>query len=111
MPPTRTVTWSITSGSEFASADANGLVTANGTVTVRATSVANGERHGEIEITVNYAIAVQEIIVATEGVPAEITKMSGTGNCPQSIIKHLNFYVVKSFTNPAPPPLMYYHKT
>ncbi len=75
------VIWSITSGSEFASVDANGLVTAiaNGTVTVRATSVANGELYGEIEITVNYVIAVQDIIVATEGgVPAEIAEMSGT---------------------------------
>ncbi|WP_185965501.1 beta strand repeat-containing protein [Flavobacterium zepuense] len=49
------VTWSITTGAAFATVDANGLVTAtaNGTVTVRATSVADATKFGEMAITVN----------------------------------------------------------
>jgi len=49
------VTWSIISGSAFATIDANGVVTAtaNGTVTVRATSVADATKFGELTVTVN----------------------------------------------------------
>lgn len=48
------VTWSVPSGSEFVSVNASGTVTAvaNGTATVRATSVADATKFGEIEITV-----------------------------------------------------------
>jgi len=48
------VTWSITSGSEFATISSNGLVTAsaNGTVTVRATSVADATKFGELNVVV-----------------------------------------------------------
>ncbi|MFA7445664.1 MAG: GEVED domain-containing protein, partial [Flavobacteriaceae bacterium] len=49
------VTWSVVSGENFASVDENGLVTAiaNGTATVRATSVEDDTIFGEIEITIN----------------------------------------------------------
>jgi uncharacterized protein YjdB len=49
------VTWSITSGNTFASVAANGLVTAvaNGTVTVRATSVADATKYGELNVVIN----------------------------------------------------------
>ncbi|SFQ47135.1 GEVED domain-containing protein [Flavobacterium akiainvivens] len=51
------VTWSIATGSEFATVSATGVVTAaaNGTVTVRATSVADTTKFGEITVTVNIA--------------------------------------------------------
>ncbi|MXN92999.1 T9SS type A sorting domain-containing protein [Flavobacterium sp. Sd200] len=48
------VMWSIVSGSDFASLSNTGLLTAasNGTVTVRATSVADDTKFGEIEVTI-----------------------------------------------------------
>lgn len=48
------VTWTIVAGSDFASLNNNGLLTAaaNGTVTVRATSVADNTKFDEIEITI-----------------------------------------------------------
>ncbi|SFQ66430.1 Ig-like domain-containing protein [Flavobacterium akiainvivens] len=64
------VTWSITSGNEFATVDANGLVTAvaNGTVTVRATSVADATKFDEIEVTINYqtVIEVESVAVSVQ---------------------------------------------
>jgi hypothetical protein len=58
------VTWSIVSGSDFASVSAIGLVTAvaNGTVTVRATSVADTTKFDEIEVTVAIASAPEYCI-------------------------------------------------
>lgn len=49
------VTWSVEEGTEFVSVDENGLVTAiaNGTATVRATSVEDETKYGEIEVVVN----------------------------------------------------------
>src|SRR5690606_21853990 len=49
------VTWTVQSGTAFASVDNTGLVTAiaNGTATIRATSVADTSVYGEITITVN----------------------------------------------------------
>ena len=49
------VTWSVQSGTAFASVDNTGLVTAiaDGTATIRATSVADTSVYGEITITVN----------------------------------------------------------
>ncbi len=49
------VTWSVASGDEFVSVNTTGIVTAiaNGTATVRATSVADITKFGELEITVN----------------------------------------------------------
>ncbi|MFA7445599.1 MAG: Ig-like domain-containing protein, partial [Flavobacteriaceae bacterium] len=78
------VTWSVESGSDFVSVNANGLVTAlaNGTATVRATSVDNTAIYDEIEVTVNYvapAIPVTAIEVTTENdVDAEIATIGGT---------------------------------
>lgn len=48
------VTWSIVSGSDFATVSPNGIVTAvaNGTVTVRATAVADATKYDEITITI-----------------------------------------------------------
>ena len=75
------VTWSIVSGSEYATVDANGLVTAtaNGTVTVRATSVVDTTKFDDIEIAISYTIAVQAVVVTTQnGVPATISTQNGT---------------------------------
>jgi uncharacterized protein YjdB len=75
------VTWSIVSGAEYATVDANGLVTAtgNGTVVVRATSAANTMLYGEITLTISYTIAVESLEVSTQNnVPAEITEIDGT---------------------------------
>jgi len=49
------VTWSIIDGSEFATINTTGLVSAaeNGTVTVRATSIADDTKFDEIEITIS----------------------------------------------------------
>lgn len=49
------VTWSVQSGSSFASVSNTGLVTAiaNGTVVIRATSVADATKYGDITVTVN----------------------------------------------------------
>ena len=61
------VTWSIVSGTEFATVDANGLVTAtnNGTVTVQAVSAENAAVADTIEITIsNQIVAVAGIIVS-----------------------------------------------
>lgn len=75
------VTWSIISGSEVATVNANGLVTAvaNGTVTVRATSVQDPSKYDDIEITVNYVIAVESIVITVEDdAAATITTENGT---------------------------------
>ncbi|PJR03971.1 GEVED domain-containing protein [Avrilella dinanensis] len=49
------VTWSVEEGTEFVSVDENGLVTAiaNGTAIIRATSVEDETKYGEIEVVVN----------------------------------------------------------
>ncbi len=49
------VTWSVISGNEFASVDANGLVTAiaNGTATIRTTSAEDNTMFDEIDVTIN----------------------------------------------------------
>src|SRR5690606_24053293 len=49
------VTWTVEAGTDFVSVDDNGLVTAlaNGTATVRATSVDNTDVYGELEVVVN----------------------------------------------------------
>lgn len=75
------VTWSVTSGSAFGSVNASGLVTAtaNGSITVRATSVADPTKFDDITVTVNAPIAVISVQVDTEDdVPAEITTQGGT---------------------------------
>lgn len=61
------IVWSIVSGSEFATVDANGLVTAinNGTVTVQAASAEDASITDTIEITIsNQIVAVAGITVA-----------------------------------------------
>lgn len=75
------VAWSITTGSDFASIDENGLVTAiaNGTVTVTVTT-ADGDFTDTIEIVVTgQVIAVTEVAVTVEN-DAEpvITTVGGT---------------------------------
>jgi len=76
------MTWSVTSGVEFASVDTDGLVTAiaNGTVVIRATSDVDDMAFGEISIVIsNQPIAVVSVTVTTEGsVPATITTEEGT---------------------------------
>jgi uncharacterized protein YjdB len=75
------VIWSVESGSEIASVDQNGLVTAlaNGIATIRATSSENDMLYDEIDVTVNYAIPVTVIEVYTQDeVPAEINTIGGT---------------------------------
>jgi len=76
------VTWTIVSGSEFATVDANGLVTAsaNGTVTVRATSQDNDTLYDEIDIVIsNQHIAVTAIAVSVkDNAAATITTNEGT---------------------------------
>jgi uncharacterized protein YjdB len=76
-----TVTWSVQSGSAFASVDENGLVTAldNGTVTVRATSTETPTVYGEITITItNQIVPVSSVVVSTQGsVPAVINTDDG----------------------------------
>lgn len=74
------VVWSITEGEEFGSVDAEtGIVTAitNGTIIVRATSVADETVYSEIEITVN--LLPNTIVVTTQDdVDAIITTEGGT---------------------------------
>jgi uncharacterized protein YjdB len=76
------VVWSVTTGSDFASVDADGLVTAlaNGTVTVRATSVEDETAYGEIEVVItNQVVEVESITVTTQGgVAATINTNGGT---------------------------------
>ena len=76
------VTWAITAGEEFASISTTGLVTAtaNGTVTVTATSVADGTLSDSIDIVItNQVVAVTAVTVTTENdVPATITINNGT---------------------------------
>ena len=78
----QTVTWSVESGSDFASVDNDGLVTAidNGTVVVRAASTENTTIFGEISITItNQTLPVVSVEVQTQGgVSAEITEDGGT---------------------------------
>ncbi len=74
------VTWSIVTGSTFASVDVNGLVTAtdNGTVTVRATSVQDPTKFDDIEITISYLIPVASVTVTVQnGAAASITAIDG----------------------------------
>lgn len=56
------VTWTSTSGSAFATVDANGLVTglSNGTATIRATSTASNTIFDEIQVLVNIPAAPVE---------------------------------------------------
>lgn len=75
------IIWTVEQGSEVASVDQNGLVTAltNGVATIRGTSAENETLFDEIEVMVNYAIAVTVVEVYTqEEVPAEITTIGGT---------------------------------
>ena len=79
----QTVTWSVVSGSEFATVDANGLVTAtaNGTVVIRATSTEDTTKFDDIEITVNYTVVIEvESVTVTvqNNAPATITTENGT---------------------------------
>jgi len=58
------VIWSVEDGSQYASVDTNGLVTAiaNGTATIRATSVENQiPIYGEIEVTINIALSTERL--------------------------------------------------
>jgi len=76
------VLWGVTSGSEFANVDANGLVTAknNGTVTIKATSIEDATKFDTIDITVSGQIVPVtsiEISVADDAEPV-ITTDNGT---------------------------------
>ena len=61
------VVWTIESGFDFASVDANGLVTAiaDGSVVVRATSVENDTLFGEITITINQNLSIDDLVKNT----------------------------------------------
>lgn len=75
------VTWAVTSGSEYASVDENGLVTAlaNGTVIVTVTTV-DGSFTDTVEIEITgQAIAVTGVTVSvSDDLPATITSNEGT---------------------------------
>ncbi|MGQ2983017.1 T9SS type A sorting domain-containing protein [Flavobacterium sp.] len=75
------VTWSVVAGSAFASVSATGVVTgtANGIVTIQATSVADPTKTDIIDVVVNFVIAAESVDVTTQGgVPATITTDGGT---------------------------------
>jgi uncharacterized protein YjdB len=75
------VTWSVPSGSGFASVNASGLVTAiaNGTATIRATSVENTAIFDEIDITINTPVAVESVVISVQGgAQPEIVTAGGT---------------------------------
>ncbi|MCW4469771.1 Ig-like domain-containing protein [Flavobacterium sp. MFBS3-15] len=75
------VTWSVVAGSNFGSVSATGVVTAtaNGILTVQATSVADPTKFDILDIVVNVPVAVVSVDVATQGgVPATITTEGGT---------------------------------
>ncbi|MDV6169486.1 Ig-like domain-containing protein [Flavobacterium sp. DG1-102-2] len=76
------VAWSITTGSEYASVDANGLVTAidNGTVSIQAVSIENAAILDTIDIVItNQVLAVASLEVSvTDNLPATITADNGT---------------------------------
>jgi len=75
------VTWSVTSGDEFASVDSDGLVTAisNGTAKIRATSAENQLIFGEIDVTINVIPDVQSVVVTVQNdATPEITTENGT---------------------------------
>ena len=70
------VTWSVISGGTSGTVSASGVVTAtaDGTITVRATSVADPTKFDEITITVAIVIPVASVEINTQGgVPATIT--------------------------------------
>lgn len=76
------VTWFITTGSEFATVDANGLVTAtaNGIVTVKAVSVARPAIVNTIDVTITNQ-TVQPVsldVTVLNGDPARIRTVGGT---------------------------------
>lgn len=78
----QSVTWSITSGPEFATVSGNGLVTAinNGTVTVQATSSIDTNISNTINITItNQVIQPESVAITTQdNVEAAITANEGT---------------------------------
>lgn len=78
----QSVIWTITSGNEFATISATGLVSAvaNGTITVKATSTVNAtiENTIDIVITNQFADAVSLAITVENGAPAKITTLGGS---------------------------------
>lgn len=75
------VTWSVVAGSNFGTVSATGVVTAtaNGILTVQATSVADPTKFDIIDVVVNVPVAVVSVDVSTQGgVPATITTEGGT---------------------------------
>jgi len=57
------VTWSVAEGSDYASVNSNGLVTAiaNGTAKIRATSIVNQSVFGEIDVTINSGLSIDNL--------------------------------------------------
>jgi len=76
----KSVTWSITSGSNFATISSSGLLTAtaDGTVTVRATANDGTGIYGEKAISISGQILVTSIAVAGENNVDTITAKDGT---------------------------------
>lgn len=75
------VIWSVVSGNSSVTLGADGLVTAvaDGTVVIRATSVADPTKFDEITITIAIVVPVTDVVISTQGnVPAEITTQGGT---------------------------------
>ncbi len=76
------VTWSVAEGVGIATVNSSGLVTAleNGTVVIRATSVAQEEVYGELSIEItNQMVDPTSVVVTTQGgVPALISVANGT---------------------------------
>ncbi|TRW26663.1 T9SS type A sorting domain-containing protein [Flavobacterium zepuense] len=82
----QTVTWSITSGSSFATITSTGLVTAtdNGTITVTATSTANSSITGTLQITItNQVPPAFSPVAITAGFNQDIIA-NGVGNASGS---------------------------
>lgn len=77
------VTWSITSGSTFATVSQTGLVTAlqNGTVTIKATSVENQMISGEIQVVISNQPLVFCVPTFPQGVePITLVEFAGISN-------------------------------
>ena len=82
VPASTAVTWSVQSGSAYATISQAGLVTAtaNGTVTLRATQTSNTAVYGEITVTItNQPVPATAVTVSTQNsAPATITTATGT---------------------------------
>ncbi|MFB9076265.1 GEVED domain-containing protein [Flavobacterium procerum] len=102
---TQNVTWSISSGSDFASVSSSGLVTAkaDGTATIKVTSVENTALSAEITITISNQTPPQTCTFSTlklTGFNADVVAEGTDGNADSkttAIIDAANVYYAKNF--------------